>query len=200
MLKFDLYTEAFRSLAVAASMLREGAADPASMLKQAPRAAALMDRAMAMLRDPRAGRQIIRVPNLASITIGAGATAPVPGNDSPLTWPNDGRVIGLRVGTATATDASNAQTSLKILTKDGQQNLFNDGNKDTFVPFGAINTVASPYWPLWVKVKRNEVWTVTPQNEALAAVAPVTVFPFVVFAFLPGRFLDSRDVDDEDED
>lgn len=199
MLNFDLYSEAYRYLAFANSMLREGAADPASMLKMAPRAVAMVERAMAMMRDPRAGRLLIRVPNIAPITIGAGAVAPVPGNDTQVTWPQDGRVIGLRVSTSTGTDLSNAQTSMKCLTNDGEKNLFSDGTKDAFIPFIDINTVASPYWPLWKKVKHNEVWTITPQNEAIAAVAPVTVLPQVVFAFCPGKFLGDERDDEDDE-
>jgi hypothetical protein len=184
---YDYFAEAYRALRVANAMLTDGQADPSTGLKNMGKVQALVQMAVAKLCDPKGGKKILRVPNLTAITLPGGSTQPVDGNGVSVQWPKEGYVLGIRVGTTDGLDTTAAGASVKIIIQDGEQNLFTDGDKDAYAIFTSINTVASPYWPLWVPVQAQERWNLTPRAEVTGAVGNATFTPWVSFAYANGE-------------
>jgi hypothetical protein len=186
----DFNSEAVRMLRLANADVRDGINNPSYGLEMLPALNTTIDRVVAMLSDPRAGRKGLRVGGLSAITIAANATTPVDGNVASVRWPKRGVVIGMRVGTTDGLDTSAASISMKVTMVDGETNLFTDGQTDAFMPFTSINTVASPWWPLWIPVDYQEIWNITPRNERTGASAQFSATPQIAFAYLSGGFYD----------
>ncbi len=166
-------------------LAQEGARDSVAATRNARELLTLLESAKESLTDPRGGRLILRVPNLSAINNPPLSTAIVIGAASQVMWPENGTVRGIRVGTTIGTDAASAAMSLRLVARDGRSNLFNDGRTDAYVPFLAINTTASAWYPLDVDVRYNERWDVQMQNEALGS---GSIQPFLCFAFDPHEF------------
>jgi hypothetical protein len=154
--------------------------DPATASKLLPSIQADLEVADAGFLDPRGASEIVIVPGLQPIVMGAGP-APFIAPAASLRWTEDGTVLGMRLANSLGTDAGNAVLALKITTKDGKVNLFNDGQHEAFVPFILINQISSPWYPMAIEVRHNERWDIG--TEGLVAGAG-TILPFIAFAFI----------------
>jgi hypothetical protein len=186
----NFYAEQVRSMRRMRARAREAIATPIKALDALPAIEYGLDILIAEMCNPRQGRRIMRVAGLQPIAILAAATIPTYGNAVTVQWPVDGAVIGIRVGTTDGLDATAAKTSVQIDTMDGQTNMFTDGAKDAFMIFTNINTVASPYWPLWIPVHNNERWNVQCANEGTGLDEGFTTQPNISFAYVRGKFQD----------